>query len=61
MAPGAWESLSQAGRDELLKNLAGLARDFSYNGMLIRTSEGRPVANWLNVGGAAGVWKMGKI
>jgi hypothetical protein len=53
MAPGTWESLSDEARDDLLKNLAGLAKDFDYTGLLIRTVEGRPVAHWLEVSGAS--------
>jgi hypothetical protein len=53
LAPDAWESLSSSGKADLLDNLSGLAKEFHYRGLLIRTAEGRPVAHWLSVSGAA--------
>jgi len=53
LAPDAWDSLSNSGRHDLLKNLAGLAKDYGYTGVLIRDAQGRPVAHWLEVSGAA--------
>jgi len=53
LAPGAWDSLSEEDRREALKNLAGVAKDHGYRGLLLRTSAGKPVGHWLKVSGFA--------
>lgn len=51
LAPGAWDSLSSPDRRELLKNLAAVAKDHGYLGVLVRTPAGKPVGHWLKVSG----------
>jgi hypothetical protein len=49
----AWEEMSETGRLDLVRNLAGQLGTKRYEGALITAPDGRPVAQWLRGGGAS--------
>jgi hypothetical protein len=51
LAPDSWAAMGEAERMELIRDLARLGKSSGYQGILVRTEEGRPVARWLELRG----------
>jgi hypothetical protein len=48
---GMWERLGDEGREELLADVAQVASDHRYTGVLLEDADGRPLAQWLSLRG----------